>query len=315
LLEVLTPVPRADGRLATRAGAGRGPGGGFRPLSPLDALPVVVQPGATTCFLTRAAVKRWGLGTALAAPSSSSSSPSSGGSDQAGCRMVAGTTDSIAAFLAAGVSTPGQAVTSLGSTLAVKLLSRVRVDDSSRGVYSHRLPRRKCATQSNGRGNGNAKARSDKSGASRAKEGGDASGEGGDGRTQEAADLWLVGGASNVGCAVLRAEGFSTEELVRLSKAFTPGDRVASKYQGYYPLVATGERFPVNDPRKPPCLEPKPDGYPNRDGARTEYLQVGGPSVGTAEALVLSLSLPLSFSFSFAHELAQTRPRSMSCKR
>jgi hypothetical protein len=34
---------------------------------------------------------------------------------------------------------PGDAVTSLGSTLAIKMLSAVPVDDSSRGVYSHRL--------------------------------------------------------------------------------------------------------------------------------------------------------------------------------
>ena len=47
--------------------------------------------------------------------------------------------DSIAAFLASGAVEPGQAVTSLGSSLAVKLLSETRVDDSQYGVYSHRL--------------------------------------------------------------------------------------------------------------------------------------------------------------------------------
>ena len=47
--------------------------------------------------------------------------------------------DSIAAFLAADVSEPGAAVTSLGSTLAVKLLSETRVDDADYGIYSHRL--------------------------------------------------------------------------------------------------------------------------------------------------------------------------------
>lgn len=39
------------------------------------------------------------------------------------CEVVAGTTDSIAAFIAANATTPGHAVTSLGSTLAVKMLS------------------------------------------------------------------------------------------------------------------------------------------------------------------------------------------------
>lgn len=45
----------------------------------------------------------------------------------------------MAAFVAAGVQQPGEAVTSLGSTLAVKLLSDARVDDAATGVYSHRL--------------------------------------------------------------------------------------------------------------------------------------------------------------------------------
>eukprot|EP00878_Enallax_costatus_P034508 GHUV01038266.1.p1 GENE.GHUV01038266.1~~GHUV01038266.1.p1 ORF type:complete len:414 (+),score=132.25 GHUV01038266.1:205-1446(+) len=55
------------------------------------------------------------------------------------CIVCAGTTDSIAAFVAAGVSEVGEAVTSLGSTMAVKLLSDKRVDDAAYGVYSHRL--------------------------------------------------------------------------------------------------------------------------------------------------------------------------------
>lgn len=55
------------------------------------------------------------------------------------CVVCTGTTDSIAAFLAARSSEPGRAVTSLGSTLAIKLVSEVRVDDARFGVYSHRL--------------------------------------------------------------------------------------------------------------------------------------------------------------------------------
>jgi sugar (pentulose or hexulose) kinase len=53
------------------------------------------------------------------------------------CRVHAGTTDSIAAFLAAGVSQSGDAVTSLGSTLVLKLLSDTRVESTAHGVYSH----------------------------------------------------------------------------------------------------------------------------------------------------------------------------------
>ncbi|XP_010263862.1 PREDICTED: uncharacterized protein LOC104602021 isoform X1 [Nelumbo nucifera] len=55
------------------------------------------------------------------------------------CVICTGTTDSIAAFLAARATQPGKAVTSLGSTLAVKLLSTNRIDDARFGVYSHRL--------------------------------------------------------------------------------------------------------------------------------------------------------------------------------
>ncbi|GAA6623456.1 FGGY-family carbohydrate kinase [Scytonema sp. NUACC26] len=55
------------------------------------------------------------------------------------CAICAGTTDSIAAFLASGATLPGEAVTSLGSTLVLKLLSRTRVDDARYGIYSHRL--------------------------------------------------------------------------------------------------------------------------------------------------------------------------------
>ncbi|MEO0342168.1 MAG: FGGY-family carbohydrate kinase [Pseudomonadota bacterium] len=51
----------------------------------------------------------------------------------------AGTTDSIAAFLACAPFKQGNAVTSLGSTLAIKVLSDARVDDPSIGLYSHRI--------------------------------------------------------------------------------------------------------------------------------------------------------------------------------
>lgn len=55
------------------------------------------------------------------------------------CQICAGTTDSIAAFLASGVQEPGEAVTSLGSTLVIKLLSTEKIDDARYGIYSHRL--------------------------------------------------------------------------------------------------------------------------------------------------------------------------------
>ena len=126
----------------------------------------------------------------------------------ADCLVCAGTTDSIAAFLASGVETPGAAVTSLGSTLAIKLLSQTRVDDVDYGIYSHRLD-----------------------------------------------DLWLVGGASNTGGAVLR-HFFSDLELVSLSQKIDPE---APSQLDYYPLLTPGERFPINDPDLLPRLAPRPD--------------------------------------------------------
>ena len=54
-------------------------------------------------------------------------------------RVVTGTTDSIAAFLATGADRIGDAASSLGSTLALKVLSDTPVFDRDTGVYSHRL--------------------------------------------------------------------------------------------------------------------------------------------------------------------------------
>ncbi|HXU92350.1 MAG TPA: FGGY-family carbohydrate kinase [Gallionella sp.] len=54
------------------------------------------------------------------------------------CRIHAGTTDSTAAFIAAGVNETGVGVTSLGTTLVLKQLSETRIDAAEYGVYSHR---------------------------------------------------------------------------------------------------------------------------------------------------------------------------------
>lgn len=56
--------------------------------------------------------------------------------------VAAGTSDGVAAFLAAGAIEPGDAVTSLGTTLVLKLLSTKAVFSSEHGVYSHRLGNR-----------------------------------------------------------------------------------------------------------------------------------------------------------------------------
>ena len=130
------------------------------------------------------------------------------------CEIAAGTTDSNAAFLAA-VGTPeiGTAVTSLGSTMVLKILSDRPVNNSQYGIYSHRFdhPNLGC--------------------------------------------LWLVGGASNVGGAVLR-QFFNDHELQVLSDRIAPN---ISSPLDYYPLPKIGDRFPINDPHLIPRLEPRPD--------------------------------------------------------
>lgn len=152
-------------------------------------LPAVVPPGGFIQTISPEAAQRFSLPTE--------------------CQVVGGTTDSIAAFIASRANAPGQAVTSLGSTLAIKMISSTQVDDAAYGVYSHRL-----------------------------------------------GDSWLVGGASNVGCAVLRQEKFSNEELAELSAKIDPASDPPPEFK-YYPLTKVGERFPINDPKKAPVLEPK----------------------------------------------------------
>ena len=54
-------------------------------------------------------------------------------------QLVTGTTDSIAAFIATGADKIGDAVTSLGSTLVLKLISDKPLFSPEHGIYSHRL--------------------------------------------------------------------------------------------------------------------------------------------------------------------------------
>ncbi len=57
-------------------------------------------------------------------------------------QVVAGTTDSTAAFMATGATEPGEAVTSLGSTLVLKVITTEPVFEASAGVYSQPLGNR-----------------------------------------------------------------------------------------------------------------------------------------------------------------------------
>ncbi len=87
-----------------------------------DMLPAPAPPGTLIGQIAPAIAKRFGLGTDTG--------------------VVAGTTDSVAAFIATGVDRPGDAVTSLGSTLVLKVLSERPVFAPAYGVYSHRLGER-----------------------------------------------------------------------------------------------------------------------------------------------------------------------------
>ncbi len=132
------------------------------------------------------------------------------------CEIGAGTTDSNAAFLASvGTTKPeiGTAVTSLGSTMVLKVLSDRQINDARYGIYSHRFehPDFGC--------------------------------------------LWLVGGASNVGGAVLR-QFFTDQQLQELSDRI---DSSISSSLDYYPLPKKGDRFPINNPNLLPRLSPRPD--------------------------------------------------------
>ncbi len=53
--------------------------------------------------------------------------------------IIAGTTDSTAAFLATGAKEIGDAVTSLGSTMVLKVIHHEPINDPRRGIYSQPL--------------------------------------------------------------------------------------------------------------------------------------------------------------------------------
>jgi len=154
---------------------------------PRHLLPKILDPGTPAGYLDT------GLADKLGLPSVT--------------RVVMGTTDSTAAIIATGAIHPGNAVTSLGSTLVIKIITEQPFFCSRYGIYSQPL-----------------------------------------------GPLWLVGGASNSGGAVLR-QFFTIEQMVKMSEKLNPQRRTCLEY---YPLPATGERFPVYNPGLEPRLSPRP---------------------------------------------------------
>ncbi len=122
-------------------------------------------------------------------------------------RIIAGTTDSNAGFLATGANQIGDAVTSLGSTIVLKILSKQAIFSAQYGIYSHKIY-----------------------------------------------DLWLVGGASNAGGAVL-SQYFSETQIKDWGQN---NPRKPLLELDYYPLPRMGERFPINNPQLSPKLSPRP---------------------------------------------------------
>jgi sugar (pentulose or hexulose) kinase len=153
----------------------------------IDLLPDVLPAGAPVATISPAAAEAFGL------PSETV--------------IVAGTTDGCASFLATGADRPGDAVSALGTTLTVKMLSDKPLFAPESGLYSHRI-----------------------------------------------GDMWLAGGASNTGGAVLAAH-FSNDRIAELSEQIDPASDTGLDF---YPLLKPGERFPVADPAFMPRMEPRP---------------------------------------------------------
>ena len=86
---------------------------------PAKLLPEVVTPGTKTSVVQKKTADTLGL--------------------DCDCAVFAGTTDSIAAFIATGATQIGTGVTSLGSTLSLKMITDKPVFSAQYGIYSHRL--------------------------------------------------------------------------------------------------------------------------------------------------------------------------------
>ncbi len=82
-------------------------------------LPKVIKPGEKLGLISNELAKTMGFNPAV--------------------QVMAGTTDSIAGFLASGAHKTGDAVSSLGSTLAIKMITKQPVFDNTAGLYSHKL--------------------------------------------------------------------------------------------------------------------------------------------------------------------------------
>ena len=159
---------------------------------PRDILPNVISPGKTITTIDKKVAQYFGFSSQL--------------------KICAGTTDSTAAIIASGAKDYGVGITSLGSSLVMKIISDKAIFDTQSGVYS-----------------------------------------------QPYGNLWLVGGASNSGGAVLK-HYFSNQEIQQYShnlyKQFAQ-KQCKLLNLNYYPLLTPGERFPIQDPHLEAKLLPR----------------------------------------------------------
>ena len=161
---------------------------GENTVNPKSILPEVVTPGSLIARVKPPLIEKYSLAEK--------------------CTVIAGTTDSNAAVLATGANQIGDAVTSLGSTLVIKLFSDRPLFAPEYGIYSHRLN-----------------------------------------------NHWLVGGASNSGGKTL-LQYFTQQQMDAMTPQLKPEQPTGLNY---YPLPATGERFPYNDSHKKNTTTPRPD--------------------------------------------------------
>jgi sugar (pentulose or hexulose) kinase len=89
---------------------------------PRDLLPKVLVPGTPFADIDSDVARTLGLSSSA--------------------HIAAGTTDGVAAFIATRADQPGDAVTSLGTTLVVKQLATQPIFAADQGVYSHRIGER-----------------------------------------------------------------------------------------------------------------------------------------------------------------------------
>lgn len=152
------------------------------------------------------------------------------------CQVLFGSTDSIAGFFASGASAKGDAVTSLGSTLAIKQLARNPVFSQKHGLYSHKVHQYWLV--------------------------GGASNSGG----KVLLEYYPLAAINILDwLAVTLWECFyDNENDVERQKnnafygVLTTICKTVVKLGDYYPLVNAGERFPVSDSHYQAVLEPLP---------------------------------------------------------